>query len=92
MTSTDTNIVDSNLGLVASSELELVLVGCYSKQMNVSGSVFVKRHGFKQDIVCTTSLDYFLSQVNDLEDSALDLKGVWIHVFADLAFKSLPVE
>ena len=33
-----------------------------------------------------------LRNINNLVDSVIDLKGVWIHLFADLTFKLLPVE
>ena len=92
VTSTDTNIVDSHLGLVSSSELEFVLVRGNNQQMDVSGRVLVEWHGLEQDVVGSTHFLDFLSQIDDLEDSLLDFESVGIHVLADLAFKSLPVE
>lgn len=51
MAPADTDVVDTHLTLVASSQLELRLFWRDRKQMNVSGGVLIQRHRFQQDIV-----------------------------------------
>ena len=77
---------------MASAQFEFTLVGGNCQQMNVSGRILVKGHGLQQDIVSALSLLDFLRHVDDLEDSFVDFEGIWIHVFANFTFKSLPVE
>lgn len=77
---------------MSSSEFEFVLVWRDDQQMDVSGGVLVKGHGLKQDVVGSTHFLDFLGQVDNLENSLLDFESVWVHVLADLTFKSLPVE
>lgn len=91
MTSTNTDIIDSYLTFMTSSKLELSLLWSNSEQMNVSRSIFVKRHTLKQNIVACCILSDFLMQINNLVDLHVNFERVGIHLFADLTLKSFPV-
>lgn len=58
--------------------------------MNVPGSIFVKWHRLQQDVVVI--IIHLLREVNNFVDVPLDFEGVWVHLFANLAFKTFPVE
>lgn len=59
--------------------------------MDVSGGVFVKRHGLQQNVVASGVLGNLLMQIDNLVDLLLDLKRVGVHLFADFALEALPV-
>lgn len=88
---THTDIVDSYLTLMTSAKLELTLLGCDSQKMDVSRSVFVQRHGLKQNVVAGCILCNLLVQVDNLIDLGTNLKRVGVHLLADFALKALPV-
>ena len=92
MAPTDGDVIDPHLRLVASAQFELTLVGGHSQEMDVSRSVFVKRHGLEQDVVGTRGLLDLLRHVDNFEDSLVDFESIWIHVFADLTLEPFPVE
>ena len=56
--------------------------------MNVSRSVLIQRHGLEQNIVVV--IVHFL--VNDLVYRSPYFECVWVHLFTDLTFETLPVE
>lgn len=58
--------------------------------MDVSRRVFVKRHRLEQNIVVV--IVHLLRQVNDLVNIPLDFESVRVHLLADLALETLPVE
>ena len=86
-----TDVVDSDLRLVASSELELRLLRSHCQQVHISRVVLVERHRFEQDVVVRVASDV-LVDVDYLEDLSANLEGVGVHLLADLALKTLPVE
>lgn len=90
MTSTHTNVINSDLTLMTSSEFELRLLRRYCKQMNVSWRVFIEGHRFKKNIVVFHI--HLLWKVDDLVDRPANLESVGIHVLADLAFETLPIK
>ena len=90
MTATDTNIVDSDLALVAPAKLELRLLGSDCEQVDVSGGVLVEGHRLQQNIVVVVI--HLLREIDDLVDVSLYLEGVRVHLLANLAFETLPVE
>jgi hypothetical protein len=92
VTPTDRDVIDSHLTLVASSKFEFALVRCHGEQVDVSGRVLVQRHGLEKDVVGRGGLGNFLSQIDNFEDSGSDLESVWVHMFANFTFESLPVE
>ena len=51
VTPTHTDVVDSHLAFVASSEFELRLVGGHCEQMDVTRSILVQRHRLQQNVV-----------------------------------------
>jgi hypothetical protein len=59
--------------------------------MDIAGVVFVKRHRLKQNVVAVVAIDV-LGDVNYFMDGVSDLEGVWVHLLADFALKTLPVE
>ena len=89
---THTDVVDPDLRLVAPSQLEFTLIVGDREQVDVPRGVLVQRHRLKQDIVSSLCLGNLVGHINNLENSLFNLEGVWIHVFADLALESLPVE
>lgn len=58
--------------------------------MNVTRSVLVERHRFKQYVIASLSLIF--AQIDNLVDRPLDLECIWIHLLANFALKSFPVE
>lgn len=60
--------------------------------MDVSRSVLVQRHGFKKNVVSIGLSSDFISLIDDFVDGLSNFKSVRIHVFANFAFESLPVE
>ena len=49
--STDTDVVDTHLGFVATTKFELSLLRSHCQQMDVSTRVLVKRHRLKENVV-----------------------------------------
>ena len=92
MASANADIVDSHLGFVTSTQLELSLLVGNSQQMDVSRGVFVQRHRLKQDVVVSSLRCDFVGQINNLVDSLLDLESIWVHLLTNFALESLPVE
>lgn len=77
---------------MASTQLELGLLRRDSQQMDVSGSILVERHGLQKDIVTVSLRCDFISLIDDFVDSLTNFESVWIHLLANFAFESLPVE
>lgn len=92
MASWDTDIVDSHLGLVASSELELALLWGHREKMDVSWGVLIQRHRLKKDVVALSLRGDFVYKIDNLVDSRSNFEGIWVHLLANLALESLPVE
>ena len=90
MTSTDTNVINSHLTLMASAKLKFRLFRSDRQKMDVSRGVLVQRHGLEENIVVV--IIHLLRKVNDLVYVSPYLKGVWIHLLADFALKTLPIE
>lgn len=77
---------------MASTQLELGLLRRDSQQMDVSGSILVERHGLQKDVVTVSLRCDFISLIDDFVDSLTNFESVWIHLLANFAFESLPVE
>ena len=77
---------------MASTQLELGLLWRHSQQMDVSGSVLVERHGLQEDVVTVSLRCDFISLIDDFVDGLTNFESVWIHLLANFAFESLPVE
>ena len=77
---------------MASTQLELGLLRRHSQQMDVSGSVLVERHGLQEDVVTVSLRCDFISLIDDFVDGLTNFESVWIHLLANFAFESLPVE
>lgn len=92
VTSTDTYIIDSNLTLMSSSEFKFTLLIRNCKQMNISRSVFIKWHGLKQNIIRVSARCYFINQIYNFVNFLANFESVWVHLLADFAFESLPIE
>ena len=92
MTSTYTYIVDSNLTFMSSSKFKFTLLIWNSKQMNISWSVFIKRHRLKQNIIRVSAWCYFINQIYNFVNFLANFECIRIHLFADFALKSLPIE
>jgi len=92
VTSAHTDVIDSHLTLVTSTELELALGVGDCKQMNVSGRILVERHRLKKDVVVVGLTSDFICKINNFVNYFLNLERVWVHLFADFAFEPLPVE
>lgn len=89
---THTDIVDSNLTLVSSSQLELSLLVRNRQQMDVSRCVLVQRHRLQQYVVALGLRGNLIDQIDNLVDGHTDLEGVWVHLLANFTFETLPVE
>lgn len=92
MASTHTDVVDPNLGLMATTKFELGLLGGHCQKMDIPRGILVQRHGLEQDVVTRRLSGDLVSLINNLVDGWSHLEGVWIHLLADLALESLPVE
>lgn len=92
VTSGNTDIIDSNLRFMTSTKFKLSLLGCDSQQMDIPGSILVQWHGFKKNVVGLSWGSDFINQINNFVDCFTDFECVWVHLFANLAFKSFPVE
>lgn len=90
MTSTDTNVINSHLTLMASAKLKFRLFRSDRQKMDVSRGVLVQRHGLEENIVVV--IIHLLRKVNDLVYVSPYLEGVWIHLLANFALKTLPIE
>lgn len=90
MAATNTYVVDPNLTLVTPSKFELRLLGSDGEQVNISGGILVERHGLQENIVVV--IVHLLREIDDLVDVSLNLEGIRVHLLADLAFETLPVE
>jgi hypothetical protein len=90
--STDTNIIDSNLGLMSTSKFKFGLLRSHRQQMDIPRSILIQRHGFKKNVVTRSLRRNFISLINNLVDNRSDLESVWVHLLADFALESLPVE
>ena len=90
VTSAHTDIINSDLTLMTSTKLELRLLWRYRQKMDVSRSVLVKRHRFKQNVIVFHI--HLFWQVDDLVNRPTNLERVWIHMLADFALETLPVE
>ena len=77
---------------MASTQLELGLLWSHSQQMDVSGSVFVEWHGLQENVVTVSLRCDFISLIDDFVDGLTNFESVWIHLLANFAFESLPVE
>ena len=77
---------------MASTQFELGLLGGHCQQMDVSGSVLVKGHGLQEDVVTVSLRCDFISLIDDFVDGLTNFESVWIHLLANFAFESLPVE
>ena len=73
---------------MAAAQLELTFLVSDGQQMNVSWSVFVQWHWFEEDVLAA-SLGFV--DVNQFEESLAFLKDIWVALFADFAFKFLPI-
>ena len=90
--STDTNIIDSNLGLMTTSKFKFSLLRSYRQQMDIPRSILVQRHGFKKNIVTRSLRRNFIGLIDNLVDNWSNLECVWVHLLTDFALESLPVE
>ena len=77
---------------MASTQFEFGLLRRNSQQMDVSGSVLVEGHGLKEDVVTVSLRCDFISLIDDFVDGLTNFESVWIHLLANFAFESLPVE
>ena len=91
VTPRDADVIDTNLRLVAATQLKLRLLRSDGEQVHISRVVLVEGHGLEQNVVVVVAID-MLGHVHNLIDGLLDLKSVWVHLLADLALKPLPVE
>jgi hypothetical protein len=92
VTSTYTDIVDTHLWFMTSTKFELSLFRSNGKQMDISRSILVERHWLQQDIVSRGLSGNLVCLINNLVNSRSNFESVWIHLFANLALESLPVE
>lgn len=58
--------------------------------MNVPRRVLVQRHGLQQYVIVIDI--HLLRQVNDLVYRPADFESIWVHLFADFTFETLPVK
>lgn len=90
VTPTHADVVDTNLTFMSTPELELWLLWSHSQKMNISRSILVKGHRFQENIVVVVV--HLLREIDNLVDGPLDLEGVGVHLLANLAFETLPIE
>jgi len=90
--STDTNIIDSNLGLMTTSKFKFCLLRSHRQQMDIPRSILVQRHGFEKNVVARSLRRNFIGLINNLVDNWSNLKGVGVHLLTDFALESLPVK
>jgi len=90
--STDTNIIDSNLGLMTTSKFKFSLLRSYRQQMDIPRSILVQRHGFEKNVVTRSLRRNFIGLIDNLVDNWSNLECVWVHLLTDFALESLPVE
>lgn len=90
VTATNTDVVDSHLTLVSATQLELGLLGRHREQVNVPRRVLVQRHRLQQYVIVFDI--HLLRQVNDLVYRPADFESIWVHLFADFTFETLPVK
>ena len=76
---------------MTSAKFEFGLGRGHSEEMDISGVVLIQRHGLEQNVVVVVRGDV-LRDVDDLVNLFAYLKRVWVHLLADLALESLPVE
>jgi hypothetical protein len=60
--------------------------------MDVPRGVLVKGHRLKQDIISGGLSGNFVGLIDNLVDCGSDLESVRVHLLADLALESFPVE
>jgi len=60
--------------------------------VDISRSVLVQRHRFKEDIITLRLRSNFVYKVDNFVNFIANFEGVWIHLFADFALKPLPIE
>lgn len=92
MAPTHTDVVDSDLALVAPPEHELAHLWSDCEEMNVSGGILVEGHGLQEDVVILSLRGDLVDKIDNLVNGLPDFEGVWVHRFADFAFEFLPVE
>lgn len=90
VTSANTDVINSYLTLVSSTKFELRLFWSHRQQMNVSRSIFVKRHRLKKNVVVVNI--HLLGEIYYLVYVSTNLEGVWVHLFTNFTFETLPVE
>lgn len=90
--STDTNIIDSNLGLMTTSKFKFCLLRSHRQQMDIPRSILVQRHGFEKNVVARSLRRNFIGLINNLVDNWSNLKSVGVHLLTDFALESLPVK
>ena len=90
--STDTNIIDSNLGLMTTSKFKFCLLRSHRQQMDIPRSILVQRHGFEKNVVARSLRRNFICLIDNLVDNWSNLKSVRVHLLTDFALESLPVK
>lgn len=90
--SAHTNIVDSHLGLMTTPKFELSLLRSHRQQVDIPRGILVQWHRLKKNVVSGGLCGNLISLINNLVNCWSDLKGVRVHLLADLALESLPVE
>ena len=86
------NIVDSYLTFMTSSQFEFGLLRSYSQQMDVSWGILIKWHWLKKNVVAICLSCDFIGLIYNFVDGFVNFESVRIHLLANLAFKSFPVE
>ena len=77
---------------MASSKFEFRELWGDSQQMDIPAGVFVKRHGFKQDVVVIGGRCNFIDKIDNLVNCWANFKGVWVHLFADFTLEAFPIK
>ena len=88
MASGNRDVIDAYFALVATAQLEFLLLVRDCEQMNVTARVLIKRHGLKQNVLAAL---LGLLDVDQFEKTLALLEDVRVALLADLAFKFLPV-
>jgi hypothetical protein len=60
--------------------------------MDIPGSILVKWHRLKQNVVGICARSDFIDQIDNFVNVRTNLKRVWVHLFANFALESFPVE
>lgn len=75
---------------MTTTQLEFTLLRSNTQQVNVPRSILVKWHRLEQNIVASVSGAF--GEIDNFINGSSDFEGIWVHLLADLAFETLPVE